>query len=482
MKWAAWQKAFEQSRIAHSWAPLRVIAGDHVAELRVSADAVKVIQDGERIRETAGAFAYQLIADRLDALMPTAKLVEMRHAAATVKVDPMVAPLIKSGGTVDNVRAAEASAAIDSAIQKSTDVRPGDWLVSNVGKHFVLDKQCDQAIAVNHGFVVRQGDCRANLWRGTPTMESVALGPAWRVIQRRGAAHTFGPKTDQDDYSQTVVLVHRRCLLDGIEVDTSRLYTEFALAQLALHDGLPLRFSRHPNVPEEARPVAVAVPSTLPPPAGPSRTSEPPPVPFVELPAVKTPAAPQEVYEALARAWRKQLGAEPKRESLLVLLSQWAFETGRGSAMWCYNLGNAKGKPDGADNRHWTFFACNELLPVAQANALVAKAGMRRDGGPGSNVAVTSIKDGIATVWFYPSHPVCCFRAYLSLDDGADDYFAMMHKRFASAWPAVEAGNPSAFSHALKLARYYTAEESHYTRSLVSIYSELAAKVGLVSV
>jgi hypothetical protein len=243
---------------------------------------------------------------------------------------------------VSNVLPEEASGAIDRAIQRTTDIVAGDWLVSNVGKQFVLDRACSEKVAVNHGFIVPLAACRNAQWRGTPTAESVALGTSWRVIQRRGTAHGFGEACDQDDYSQTVILVDDVCELDGVEVPTSKLYTELEYAPLVLHDGLPLTWSRHPGVP-----VAWSVPPiSEPPDTLPTGASGP-----VFISAEKTPSTPQQVFEALACAWRKQLGKEPKRESLLVLLAQWAFETGRGKSQWNFNLGNSKGKPDGGDGR-----------------------------------------------------------------------------------------------------------------------------------
>jgi len=192
----------------------------------------------------------------------------------------------------------------------------------------------------------------------------------------------------------------------------------------------------------------------------------------VELPARRTPATAQEVFSALGRAWRGRFGEEAKRESLLVLLAQWALETGRGKSMWNYNLGNVKGKPGGGDGRSWTFFACNEILSVAAANAMVAKAGLRETGTGEKDAVITSTKDGMATVWFYPNHPACCFRAFRTLDEGAVDYLELLHRRFASAWPAVLAGDPVQFARLLKAARYYTADENHYARGLSSIYAE----------
>lgn len=195
------------------------------------------------------------------------------------------------------------------------------------------------------------------------------------------------------------------------------------------------------------------------------------------IPAQRIPASIPEVYAALQKAWEKKLGAPGDKNSVCILLAQWAFETGRGKAMWNFNLGNQKGRPDGSDGRSWTFFACNEILPDKLAQSYLAKAGQRRDGGPGLDTVITSSSNGNSTVWFYPNHVACCFRAYDTLQEGADDYFDLIYKRFASCWPAVVAGDPAQFSHLLKKARYYTADESHYTRSLVSIYLEMKSKI-----
>lgn len=468
MKAQAWLQAFRDGLLVNDWETLRLEANGRVAILRVSADAVRIRRGCGTVRETAGAYAYQQVADLFGALMPTAKILEERHRQAAIKIEPMVAPLIKKAGTVGTVNATEASLAIDRAVQTATVDPALPRFVSNVGKQFILDRGCTEKVAVNHGFIVHSSQCRQGAWRGTRVVQSSALGPDWWVIQRRGMAHGFGPAVDQDDYSQMVILVDDVCELDGVEFPTASLYTDPRLAPLVTHDGQPLPWSRHPGVPSPVEKPAVAAP----PPA------EPPPSNGTSfIPAQKTPATPEEVYAALGKVWQDKFGQPAKRESLLVLLAQWAFETGRGKAMWNFNLGNQKGKPDGSDGRSWTFFACNELLPTKHANALFAKAGPRRDGGPGNNVAITAVKEDTATVWFYPDHPACCFRAYRTLEEGAVDYLNLLHKRFALAWPAVIAGDPAQFSKLLKQARYYTAEESHYTKSLTSIFLEFGKKI-----
>jgi hypothetical protein len=163
-----------------------------------------------------------------------------------------------------------------------------------------------------------------------------------------------------------------------------------------------------------------------------------------QRPDALTRASVPEVYAALRSAWDALFGEIPARESLLVLLAQWALETGRGKSMHCYNLGNIKHVP--GDGRDFTYFRCNEIINGKE-------------------------------VWFDPPHPACCFRAYPTLEAGAADYLALLQRRFSKAWPAVLAGDPAEFSHQLKVSRYYTADEKLYTKSVVSLFNEFSRAV-----
>lgn len=158
-----------------------------------------------------------------------------------------------------------------------------------------------------------------------------------------------------------------------------------------------------------------------------------------------TPITPPQLYGSLARAWLKAFNETPHRTSLLVLLAQWALETGRGRSMHCYNLGNVKSNQKSGD---WCFFRCNEIINGKE-------------------------------VWFDPDHPAACFRAFATLDDGALDYLNTLHDRFKPAWPAVVAGDPQSFVHLLKINRYFTADEAQYTRSVVSLFSEFSRTMPL---
>jgi hypothetical protein len=161
-----------------------------------------------------------------------------------------------------------------------------------------------------------------------------------------------------------------------------------------------------------------------------------------QLSADITRVTPAQLLAALARAWRVVfVGTEPKRESLLVLLAQWALETGEGSAMHAFNLGNVKSIE--GDGRDFCAFPCWEM-----------ERGQK--------------------VWYRPPHPATRFRAYRSLDEGAIDYLKLLSKRFARAWPAVLAGDPEAFAHELKLSHYYTADESAYAAGVRARFNRYA--------
>jgi len=184
------------------------------------------------------------------------------------------------------------------------------------------------------------------------------------------------------------------------------------------------------------------------------------------LPDQKTPSTKEELLEALWRAWLHLFGEPPKKESIWILMAQWALETGWGKYCHNYNLGNVKSS--NGDGYDYTYFACNEILKTAQAQAYAAKS-------PDTAKITVYRKDGTAIIWFYPDHPGCRFRAFHTLLEGATDHISIVHKRFSKAWPAVIAGNPAQYSHMLRQQGYYTADESSYTKTLVSVYNTIKA-------
>lgn len=179
-----------------------------------------------------------------------------------------------------------------------------------------------------------------------------------------------------------------------------------------------------------------------------------------QLPATRTPVSIDQLIFALRAIWEETLGEQPAVNSLAVLAAQWSLETGDGRSMIAFNIGNFKSIE--GDGRDFTFFTTWEELPPPTAASMVAKNTMERPCnviGPGAH--------GLVKVRFSPNHPVCRFRAYRSLSDGAVDYLRTLKGRFSLSWPAVRMGDPKMFALLLHRQGYYTASVESYTAALV---------------
>jgi hypothetical protein len=69
------------------------------------------------------------------------------------------------------------------------------------------------------------------------------------------------------------------------------------------------------------------------------------------------------------------------------------------------------------------------------------------------------------------------FRAYRTAEEGADDYVALLQRRFPAALDAAKAGDPAGTVRALKQSGYFTGDEVAYTRSVTSMAREFAPDV-----
>jgi flagellum-specific peptidoglycan hydrolase FlgJ len=118
------------------------------------------------------------------------------------------------------------------------------------------------------------------------------------------------------------------------------------------------------------------------------------------------------------------------------LTAQASLETGAGHSMYNYNFGGVKG-----------------ASPTGQSAS-----------------CLTHEVIGGQDVTLHQS-----FRAYQSLDDGAEDYVRVMVQRFGGAMAAGSTGNLDGFAHALKQAGYYTASETDYASALKSASAAMGA-------
>lgn len=156
---------------------------------------------------------------------------------------------------------------------------------------------------------------------------------------------------------------------------------------------------------------------------------------------VLTPCDPAGMFWELTDAWAAfaaegdaRFADEPTRARVLVLLAQSIEECGAGyKSCHCWNFGNVKHVE--GDGHEWCAFRCDEVI-------------------------------GGRVVWFDPPHPACRFVAFRARAEGVRGYLEELRGRFHAAWPALLTGDPIAFVHALKLQKYFTADEGAYGRAV----------------
>lgn len=161
------------------------------------------------------------------------------------------------------------------------------------------------------------------------------------------------------------------------------------------------------------------------------------------VPDTLTTCSALEVCRAIRSAWETLEGVTPSQDTVAVLTAQSALETGRWRSMHCWNFGNVKAGP--TYEGFYCQFRCNEKLLI----------------------------DGkLQWRWFDPPHPQCNFRAFESLHFGVLRWLQALREHFPHAYAAAKVGMPLAFTHALKIDHYFTADEAPYARSVSSLWAE----------
>lgn len=187
-----------------------------------------------------------------------------------------------------------------------------------------------------------------------------------------------------------------------------------------------------------------------------------------------TQVTPPLVAIALVRAWRALWNTTPSVQSIWLLLSQWALETGWGKSCHWYNLGNAKW----SEGYLCTQFACGEELKLADA--------LRHVNDDPEHVLIvrryTSDGQSMASCKFLPPHRMTWFKAFETLDQAAIYYLGELRRRFNTSWAPLLNGDPAGFAHALKLQGYYTALEhtadhKGYGDTMVSVFNNMHTHV-----
>jgi peptidoglycan hydrolase-like protein with peptidoglycan-binding domain len=190
-----------------------------------------------------------------------------------------------------------------------------------------------------------------------------------------------------------------------------------------------------------------------------------------------TTPTPREVVDTLLSNW-----SALTENGARTLTAQFMAETGGGKYCFNWNLGNVKAGPNDPHMYLVRVWECD--TPVG-ADAKVAK---------GNGLARIATADEISkhgwqcpnkvTVVFDPPHPQCRFRAYASLQDGAQQWLRDHHLRIAGGNPgyvtALNSGDIATVAHALRNAHYYTAGEAGYAAAMTRTRAQIDRALGPV--
>lgn len=203
---------------------------------------IRVIRDGMKVggvRVAASAKVLQQIADLLDSILLTPRVIDLIWQQAQVRFDPVIN---EKGVIVANMTSEHYSTLVDAEVEKKGGDQGG--LIDSIGKYWVLSNRLAQAglefgkaNACNYGWLSSTGQYRA-------------ITPGLKLWQEPGYRHN----DDHVDPSQLVRLMARGARLiraggDGEEqVDLVDVVGDPALAPLVNHDGV-LRYLRMANVP-----------------------------------------------------------------------------------------------------------------------------------------------------------------------------------------------------------------------------------------
>lgn len=153
-------------------------------------------------------------------------------------------------------------------------------------------------------------------------------------------------------------------------------------------------------------------------------------------------------------AYKNLTGNYPSKTTLAILVAHSALETGRWKAgFYCWNFGNVRcpgNNPNKLkDGEYFTMFKCSEIINKKE-------------------------------IFYEPPHPNSVFRGFKSAQDGISHHLNFLKSKFPKAWAKAINGTAEEYSHALRAAKYYTANEERYTKNLASITKEFLSKINQI--
>lgn len=166
---------------------------------------------------------------------------------------------------------------------------------------------------------------------------------------------------------------------------------------------------------------------------------------------------------------RNNDGRQLTANSLALIASKIALETGKGKFCYNWNIGNIKANDSYTGN--FCYYACDEVnLTPAQVKAALDLGTNRTDEPNKHNV----FQYGTGAVKLFPDHPWARFRAYDSLAEAVQAYWDFVAKgRYKSTIPYLISGNVYGFVKELRARGYFTASLDRYYAGVARIFKEM---------
>lgn len=192
-----------------------------------------------------------------------------------------------------------------------------------------------------------------------------------------------------------------------------------------------------------------------------------------EVPTQTTTPTARDVVDLLRSSW-----SDLTNNGARTLTAQFMHETGGGRNCYNWNLGNVKA---GANEPHMYLHGPWECFGSAAAQADVNRGLSHFATAEEIRKRGMACAVGKVAVVYDPPHVQCRFRAYSSLQDGAQRWVQHHQgtaRRNASFITALNAGDIPAVAHILKSVQYYSGDEGAYARAMTQWKAQIDQQLG----
>ena len=205
-----------------NWLPITSQISGHQATFYVCDDAVRVdLEDGSRFRMQVHATLSQKCADIMEASLVTAKINDLTYKQAQVVLNATILLPVSMTTTSKSKK-------YNELLEKKRGGQTG--LIRDCGKAWIVSNSLGKSanVAVNYGFydpkALYKNPVGIRLWQNVGT--------------RHDRYHT--------DYSQTLILMDKKCEVDGQKMNVIDVMKSPELCELLSYEGV-LKFTRQPG-------------------------------------------------------------------------------------------------------------------------------------------------------------------------------------------------------------------------------------------